>query len=636
MTAISADLGSGNDSITLSRTTNPVPADISSSLLGGAGDDTLNGGDGSDMMTGGGGASDLGQGCCDDAFNGFGGADTVSYADHDSTRPVVVDIGGGANDGHGPLTVGGDPEGDNVGADIENILGGGGADQLTGDGGPNQLSGGPGDADRLTGGGGPDSLSGGAGVGDRALYVARTAAEPVVADIGGGANDGGSVDGPAASRDDIQGDVEGIHGGAGDDVLTGSGEANVLAGLGGNDQLFALGGDDGYREWTFDCGFTATGSYLSCTRRGLYGGEGDDLMVGGTGQDLFLGFTGADTVSYAERTSAVTVDIGPASGPGVANDGDSTANGGEGEDDLVQGDIENLVGGSGPDALTGSAAGNVLTGGDGGDRLFAFGGGDMLFGENGGDTLNGGAEVDDFEAGAGVDELQAFDGNAEPVDCGADTDSYIADGTDTLTDCETNLTDTDLDGVPDVSDNCAAVSNPNQENNDDDANGDACDGDDDNDGDLDDADNCPLDANADQLDTDSDTEGDACDADDDNDALDDPMDACPVLDGVGSDSGCLRRSRTLTLGYSPKRKRFKGRLTSAEPQCIGGQAVTIFKQREGDDLEIGEATTGASGGYKLKRRAKRGIYYSTVERSVVTGVAECDPATSPLFRVARR
>ena len=71
--------------------------------------------------------------------------------------------------------------------------------------------------------------------------------------------------------------------------------------------------------------------------------------------------------------------------------------------------------------------------------------------------------------------------------------------------------DLDCDGVPDASDNCPQVLNPDQRNNDHDSEGDACDLDDDNDGVPDTADNCPLTPNPDQIDQDADTLGDACD-----------------------------------------------------------------------------------------------------------------------------
>lgn len=73
--------------------------------------------------------------------------------------------------------------------------------------------------------------------------------------------------------------------------------------------------------------------------------------------------------------------------------------------------------------------------------------------------------------------------------------------------------DTDLDGVPDDSDNCPQVSNAGQANADGDSYGDACD-------------SCPLDDNEDQADSDLDGYGDACDLcpEDSDDQLDSDLD----------------------------------------------------------------------------------------------------------------
>ncbi len=108
-----------------------------------------------------------------------------------------------------------------------------------------------------------------------------------------------------------------------------------------------------------------------------------------------------------------------------------------------------------------------------------------------------------------------------------------------------NGVDSDGDGVPDDSDNCVDIPNPDQANNDGDSYGNLCD-------------NCPDDINDDQTDTDSDSFGDACDVcpddplnDDDNDGHCYASDNCPTvynpdqldndLDGIGNACCCVLR-----------------------------------------------------------------------------------------------
>jgi len=94
--------------------------------------------------------------------------------------------------------------------------------------------------------------------------------------------------------------------------------------------------------------------------------------------------------------------------------------------------------------------------------------------------------------------------------------------------CESG-SDTDSDGFPDDCDNCVALANPEQNNDDNDFMGNACDDDDDNDWLPDVIDNCPTDPNPDQADADSDGIGDICDICP-NDELNDP-DNDNVCDG---------------------------------------------------------------------------------------------------------
>ncbi len=122
------------------------------------------------------------------------------------------------------------------------------------------------------------------------------------------------------------------------------------------------------------------------------------------------------------------------------------------------------------------------------------------------------------------------------------TDSNTANNSNTQT--TTVSGDSDGDGILDANDNCPAISNANQADNDGDRVGDACDSDDDNDGIADTTDNCPLAANADQADLDGDHVGDTCDNDLDGDAVNNSSDNCsrianadqadPDGDGVGT------------------------------------------------------------------------------------------------------
>lgn len=82
-----------------------------------------------------------------------------------------------------------------------------------------------------------------------------------------------------------------------------------------------------------------------------------------------------------------------------------------------------------------------------------------------------------------------------------------SDGDGTLDGCDV---DDDNDDLPDASDNCPTIANPDQTDTDNDGQGNACDPDDDNDGVLDGADNCRYVANPDQADGDTDGRGDVC------------------------------------------------------------------------------------------------------------------------------
>jgi Ca2+-binding RTX toxin-like protein len=178
------------------------------------------------------------------------------------------------------------------GADV--LDGGPGADELRGGAGPDRLSGGS-DADHLFGGSGNDTVvsptfdgldkvSGGAGF-DWIDYTGRAAAVRVSLDRK--ANDGRS-----GERDNVgvSGDVEGVLGGSGDDVIVGNAARNILKGAAGADTITGRPEqDDLFGEAGNDALFALDGIA--------------DLVDGGSDEDTAEVDVALDTVVGIELTA---------------------------------------------------------------------------------------------------------------------------------------------------------------------------------------------------------------------------------------------------------------------------------------------------------------------------------------------
>ena len=199
-----ADGGPGADTLAL------APGAAGGVLTGGEGDDALSSAGGNDRIDAGPGDDDIFAGAGADVVRGGAGIDTLAYEripEALATQPLAVSLDDVPGDGFGG-------EGDDVGADVEQITGGQGADVLAGSAAPN----------RLTGAGGGDRLSGGAG--DDVLLgdALRTGAAGVAgADtLDGGPGDDTLAGGPGSDR---------LDGGDGDDrlLLLASGEQALLA-----------------------------------------------------------------------------------------------------------------------------------------------------------------------------------------------------------------------------------------------------------------------------------------------------------------------------------------------------------------------------------------------------------------------
>ena len=208
------------------------------------------------------------------------------------------------------------------------------------------------------------------------------------------------------------------------DTIYGNGGVDTLDGGGGNDTIYGGTGHDtifnGLGDDYMDAGLgTDTVSYANATAsvivdlslmtaQNTIGGGTDTLLnfenvlgsglndsiVGTVGNNILNGAAGTDRVSYVNATAGVTVNLGLA---GAQNTG------GAGTDTLVS--IEELIGSNFSDVHTGDGLSNAIFSMGGNDVLSGLAGGDLLAGGDGHDTLNGGDGNDSLIGDAGNDIL---------------------------------------------------------------------------------------------------------------------------------------------------------------------------------------------------------------------------------------
>jgi Ca2+-binding RTX toxin-like protein len=314
----------------------------------GAGNDRFDGGPGNDTV--------VAQATPDGSDTIIGdGSDTGNYSVR--TTPVNVSLDGVANDGAAG-------EHDNI--TNAGVIGGFAADTLSDPSATRHLlSGGPGN-DTLTG----NFLTGDAG--DDSLTHLSNDGSGLLS--GGDGND--TLTDNGAARRSL------LSGGNGDDTILGGSGGDNLLGDDGNDLLLGGNGDDGL-----------TGG---AGNDRLIGGFGNDEAIGGDGDDTYIasvdqdgsdhfaGGAGTDTADYSARNNLVPVALLSLSLDGIRNDGQA------GEGDLLDTDVENVNGGTGPNFIVGNSLANTLQGGQSGDDIL---GSDGIAGN---DKIIGGGLSHDF------------------------------------------------------------------------------------------------------------------------------------------------------------------------------------------------------------------------------------------------
>jgi len=216
-------------------------------------------------------------------------------AELDATADLVITGGAGGDSLFGGS--GDDYFSGSSGAD--SMTGSAGSDTLNGDSGNDTLSGDAGDDrvdgcsgnDLITGGNGNDTLIG--GTGDDTLSYDLDANNLVIDLNNSTVTVGGDTD-------TISG-FESIKSGNGNDLLTGTSDANDIRGSSGTDTIYGGGGDDSLQG-----GIDNDTLYGEADNDTLEGGIGDDIVDGGTGADYLEGNVGNDSLFGGAGADTIT------------------------------------------------------------------------------------------------------------------------------------------------------------------------------------------------------------------------------------------------------------------------------------------------------------------------------------------
>ncbi|HYC01896.1 MAG TPA: hypothetical protein VED40_01300 [Azospirillaceae bacterium] len=406
-------------------------------LQGGAGTDTVSGGDGNDVLGGADDNDSLTGGIGNDSLSGGTGTDSLSGGDGNDNLSGDDD-----ND-----VLAGDGGNDNLngGAGNDTLDAGDGNDNLNGGDGADLLLGGAGN-DYGVGGAGDDTVNGGAGIHDTAAFRYTGTATAINFTVAADDGNGNSTQAAGSLGVDVLLGVESVHvfGSDAADTITGDGRHNYLHGGQGNDTLTGGGSGDSFAFHTneaagtdriTDFGFgddltfhRPSGASFALSTTILSGDDTSLLPVGSAmvGAPATVGGTLVTRVYVNTGDSAGIIQVQLAGSYGVSdftvfNDGYGARLRNAAVQTQGTAGNDTLGGGTGNDTLEGFAGNDRMFGNGGGDSLSGGDGNDLLVGDltdsgvdsagSGPDTIDGGLGNDILRGGSGNDSLTGGDGD---------------------------------------------------------------------------------------------------------------------------------------------------------------------------------------------------------------------------------
>jgi Ca2+-binding RTX toxin-like protein len=465
--------GDGNDTITAGN--------LNDTIWGDTGNDNVKGGAGNDRLLGNSGVDTLAGGAGNDFLDGGSSNDTVDYSG--ATGAITLNLAAGTATGEGTDTL----------VNIENATGSNFDDSLTGSTVANVLTGGGGN-DTLNGGNANDILTGGTGFDSLSGGSGHDTLKWDNADVFDGGTGFDTLDANLSTSDTIDlraatfANLERLLAGGGNDSVTLS-VSKVLSDTA--DDQFVFDAGSGTDTLTID----VTGGWTATT---------PDTSLGPTGVAAGVSIAGMTAYTFTNGTNKVTVFTnaetvqGPPAAPPLFTGGNDIVDfnqvvagaylAGSQYDALAGNDTVTLpvnateaaeagydsshtfIGGNGNDLVTGGALNDSISGGNGNDNIQGADGNDTLRGDGNADKLDGGAGNDSLNGGSSADTLIGGAGN-DVLDGGSSNDTVdytssvsavtinvalgtaTGEGTDTLLNIE-NVTGSALDDT--ITGNAAA------------------------------------------------------------------------------------------------------------------------------------------------------------------------------------